>query len=126
MQTKPGGVNSEMNALVSLGFIQVFVTIMQEILWSEKYKFSVGPLFLRDCMLEQASLIDSGFFGLCKLGPELVLMSPAKSNKIIKAVLFFTAIFRWQMIAGENCKELRFKNQRRRQAFTNFKIYKSR
>ena len=36
---------------------------MQEILWSEKYEFSVGPLFLRDCMLEQASLIDSGFFG---------------------------------------------------------------
>ena len=47
---------------------------MQEILWFEKYEFSVGPLFLRDCMLEQVSLIDSGFFDLCELGPELVLM----------------------------------------------------
>ena len=94
----------ELNVLVSLGFIQVSVTIMQEILWSEKYEFSVGPLFLkyefsvgplflRDCMLEQASLIDSWFFDLCELGPGLVRMSPAKSNKIRKAVLFFTAIY---------------------------------
>ena len=34
-------------------------------------------------------------------------MSPAKSNKITKAVLYFTAIFRWQMIAGENCAKNR-------------------
>ena len=58
---------------------------MQEILWSEKYEFSVRSLFLRDCMLEQASLIDSGFFDFCELGPGLVVMSPAKSNKIRKA-----------------------------------------
>ena len=85
-RTKPGGVNSEINALVSLGFTQVSVTIMQEMLWSEKYEFSVRPLFLRDCMLEQASLMDSGLFDFNELGPGLVLMSPAKSNKIIKAV----------------------------------------
>ena len=66
---------------MSLGFIQVSVAIMQEILWLEKYEFSVGPLFLRDYMLEQASLIDSGFFDFGELGPWLVLMSPAKINK---------------------------------------------
>ena len=58
-------------------------------------------------MLEQASLIDSAFFDFGELGPELVLMSPAKSNQIRKAVLFFTAIFWWQMVAGENCAKNR-------------------
>ena len=67
MQNK-SKLNSEINALVSLGFIQVSVTIMQDILWSEKYEFIVGPLFLRDCMLEQASLIDSGLFILQNWG----------------------------------------------------------
>ena len=59
-KTKQGGVNSEINSLVSLGFIQVFVIIIHDILWSEKYEVSVGHLFVWECMLEQASLIDSG------------------------------------------------------------------
>ena len=66
---------------------------MQDILWYEKYEFSVGPLFLRDCMLEQASLINSRFFAFCYLGPGLMLMSPAKSNKNRKAVLFLLQSF---------------------------------
>ena len=121
-RTNPGGANSEINALVSLGIIQVSVTIMREILWSEKYAFRVGPLFLRDRMLEQASLVDSGSFDFCELGPGLVLMSPAKSNKIRKAVFCLLQSFggRWWQ------EKQRFKNQERRQAFTNFKIYQSR
>ena len=79
---------------------------MQDILWSEKYEFSVGQFFLRDCMLEQASLIDSGLFDFYELGPGWVLMSPAKSNKIRKAVLFFIAIFRWQMLAGKKTVQI--------------------
>ena len=93
---------------------------MQEILWSEKYEFSVGPLFLRNCMLEQTSLIDSGFFDFVELGPG---MSPAKRNKIRKAVLFFTAIFRWQMKAGEYCAKNRdLKNKEGDKPSQNFKF----
>ena len=62
-------------------------------------------------MLEQASLIDSGFFHFGELGKGLVLMSPAKSNQIRIAILLFYCNL---SVADDSrrklCKEQRCKN----------------